>query len=310
MLVITVAVAGRRIAWLVKLIRSGRPAEGRTDHDRGAAQGPGRRGLRPAQAAQVERPGHRALLHVLGLRHPRPDDRRGVRRAGHQPGLRVPDHRPRPLARLRRGLLRRRRPARDHLVRDQPAAQRTRAQAAQQPLLRLAHRPGLGHPRHDLAGRHHAAALPRRAVQHRPLPVRPVEGAVRVLGRGQAARRAAPTTRASRRSSCSRRWPSSSASRSSSRTPSTCTSRPRRSTCSPSASRTGCASCCRSPTTTASRSTSPTSRTCPRTPCSARARSRTSPGRATSTSRPAPSAGAASRSARPGTPASRSRRSS
>ena len=31
MLVITAAVAGRRIAWLVKLIRSGRPAEGRTD---------------------------------------------------------------------------------------------------------------------------------------------------------------------------------------------------------------------------------------------------------------------------------------
>jgi Fe-S oxidoreductase len=32
MLVITIAVAGRRIAWLVKLIRSGRPAKGRTDH--------------------------------------------------------------------------------------------------------------------------------------------------------------------------------------------------------------------------------------------------------------------------------------
>ena len=31
MLVITAAIAGRRIAWLVKLIRSGRPAEGRTD---------------------------------------------------------------------------------------------------------------------------------------------------------------------------------------------------------------------------------------------------------------------------------------
>ena len=32
MLLITVAIAGRRIAWLVKLIRSGRPAKGRTDH--------------------------------------------------------------------------------------------------------------------------------------------------------------------------------------------------------------------------------------------------------------------------------------
>ena len=31
MLVVTVAVAGRRIAWLTKLIRSGTPAPGRTD---------------------------------------------------------------------------------------------------------------------------------------------------------------------------------------------------------------------------------------------------------------------------------------
>src|SRR5581483_4862934 len=31
MLVATAAIAGRRIAWLVRLIRSGRPAEGRTD---------------------------------------------------------------------------------------------------------------------------------------------------------------------------------------------------------------------------------------------------------------------------------------
>ena len=54
------------------------------------------------------------------------------------------------------------------------------------------------------------------------------------------------------------------------------------------------------------RSTSRTSTTSTRTPPSASARSRTSPGRACSTSRPAPSAAAASRSARPGTPRSRS----
>jgi ferredoxin len=48
------------------------------------------------------------------------------------------------------------------------------------------------------------------------------------------------------------------------------------------------------------------SRTSTRTPSSASARSRTSPGRACSTSRPAPSAVAASRSARRGTPTSRS----
>ena len=53
-----------------------------------------------------------------------------------------------------------------------------------------------------------------------------------------------------------------------------------------------------------------TSRIPPRTRCSAAARSRTSPGRATSTSPRAPSAGAASRSARRGTPASRCRPSS
>ena len=57
----------------------------------------------------------------------------------------------------------------------------------------------------------------------------------------------------------------------------------------------------------ASRSTSRTSRTSTRTPRSASARSRTSPGRACSTSPPAPSAAAASRSARPGTPRSRCR---
>ena len=56
----------------------------------------------------------------------------------------------------------------------------------------------------------------------------------------------------------------------------------------------------------ASRSPSTTSRTWTRTPRSASARSRTSPGRGCSTSRPAPSAAAASRSARPGTPRSRS----
>ena len=57
------------------------------------------------------------------------------------------------------------------------------------------------------------------------------------------------------------------------------------------------------------RSTSRTSRTSTRTPRSASGRSRTSPGRACSTSRPAPSAAAASRSARRGTPRSRSPRS-
>ncbi len=45
--------------------------------------------------------------------------------------------------------------------------------------------------------------LPRRAEEHRPLPVRPVEVGVRVLPGRQGAAARAPTTRASRRSSCS-----------------------------------------------------------------------------------------------------------
>ena len=75
-----------------------------------------------------------------------------------------------------------------------------------QPLLRIAHRPGVGHPRDDLARRHHAAALPRRAVQHRPLPVGPVEVRRSPPTSSRRCSATARTTRASRRSSCSPRW--------------------------------------------------------------------------------------------------------
>ena len=117
--------------------------EGRRPHRRhpGAVQGPGRRGLRAAQAAQVERAGHRPLLHVLGLRHPRPDHRRGLRRAGHQPGLRVPDLRPRPLARLPRGLLRRRRAARPRPT-SRSTGCATRPSASSAPAASTARTPG------------------------------------------------------------------------------------------------------------------------------------------------------------------------
>lgn len=79
-----------------------------------------------------------------------------------------------------------------------------------------------------------------------------------------------------------------------------------RSTSRSSACPTASARCCPS-STRASRSTS---RIPPKMPCSVAARSRTSPGRATSTSPPVPSVVAASRSARPGTPESRCRPSS
>ncbi len=84
-------------------------------------------------------------------------------------------------------------------------------------------------------------------------------------------------------------------------TPSTCTSSWRRSTSRSNGCPTAWARCCRS-RPTASPSTSKTRRT---TRLSAAARSRTLPGRATSTSPPVPSADAASRSVRPGTPENR-----
>ena len=79
MLVVTVAVAGRRIVWLVKLIRSGKADKGRTDEHRSSApRTQVDEVFGQKQAAEVDVPGHRALLHVLGLRHPRPHDRRGA----------------------------------------------------------------------------------------------------------------------------------------------------------------------------------------------------------------------------------------
>ena len=188
MLVITVAVAGRRIAWLVKLIRSGRPAEGRTDMIEERVKG---------QVVEVF--GQRRLLRwsgpgiahfftfwgfvILGATIV---EAMGALVISQDFAFPIIGH-ARWLGFLEDffavAVLRR-----DHLVRDQPGAQRAGPQAAQQPLLRLAHRSGVGRPRHDRARRDHAAALPRRAVQHRPLPVGHVEGAVRVLRRGEAAR--------------------------------------------------------------------------------------------------------------------------
>ena len=49
MLVVTLAVAGRRIAWLVRLIRSGKKAEGRTDNIEQRVKDQVLEVLRPAQ---------------------------------------------------------------------------------------------------------------------------------------------------------------------------------------------------------------------------------------------------------------------
>ena len=173
-------------------------------------------------------------------------------------------------------------------------------------------RAGLGDPRDDLAGHHHPADLPRGADQHRRLPVRRQPVGVRVLDGGQGA---APAGRGRQRASS------------------------RRCSCSAKsavilgflvivvyskhlhialaplnvgAKRLPDGLGPLLPVTDAAGKPIDfeDAETSTRTRSSAAARSRTSPGRACSTSPPAPSAAAASRSARPGTPASRCRRSS
>ena len=64
---LALAMAGRRVWWLYRLIRTGQPAPGRTDQVAGAAAGRGGRGLRSAQAAEV-----------VGARASRTSSRSGV----------------------------------------------------------------------------------------------------------------------------------------------------------------------------------------------------------------------------------------
>ena len=186
--VAALAVAGRRIAWLVKLIRSGKPALGRLD------------GIEERVKVEVaEVLGQRKLLKwtapglahfftfwgfvVLGLTiveaYGALVDRTSrfpfsVTRAG-SASSRTCSRWPSWSASCVRDL------------RLRPHRPGGRAEVA---LLRLAHRRGVARPRHDLRWSSYAAALPRRAVQHRPLPVGPVEGAVRVVGRREDARTA------------------------------------------------------------------------------------------------------------------------
>ena len=190
MLLVTVAVAGRRIAWLVKLIRSGQPATAAPSGIEERVKDQLVEVFGQRKLLKWTAPGHRALLHVLGLRHPRPHHRRGVRRAGDQQGLRVPDLRARPLARVRSRT---------------SSPSRCCVAIAWFAVNRLRNAPERKQRGSRFYGSHtgpawvilgmislvvdHPAALPRRAVQHRALPVGQVEGAVRVLRRRQAARR-------------------------------------------------------------------------------------------------------------------------
>ena len=296
--------AVRRVGWLVRLVRSGKPAPGHTDDLAQRVVGRDRRGPRPTPAAEVVDPRPGALLHHVGLLHPA---------HGHIEAYGALFHRDFHIPIIGRwaalGFLQ------DFfalavflgmttfaIIRLRCEPERDRPRVA---VLRLAHRRRLAGPVHDLQRDLDAALFRGSAVNNGNLP----------YGKARSSR-----THAAR---CCGRW--AHAANEVIETvglllhigvmlgfllivlhskhlhiflaPVNVTFKrlPERS-----------ARCCRS-TPTASRSTS---RTRPRTPSSAAARSRTSPGRACSTSPPAPSAAAASRSARPGTPASRCRPSS
>ena len=265
--------------------------------------GRGHRGGRSAQAPAVDgaRPG--PLLHHVGLHHPA---------AHHHRGLRLPlrhrlphsRHRHLELGRLRRGLLRLRRPPRAHHLLHHPPDAGAPAPRAQVALLRLPHRRRLAGPPHDRRRHHHAAPLPRRPDQHRaePVPLRP-----RRLRLPRRRPRAAPA-RFRRQLGARHRLPHPQHRDHLGlhrlhrllQAPAHLHWRPSTSP-SPAA-----------PAPSARWAARPTWtwRTSTRTPCSAWARSASSPGSRCSTSPPAPSAGAASRRARPGPPRSRCRPSS
>ena len=180
--VVALAVAGRRLHWLSRLIRSGQPTTGRS-----AEPGP------VLQTEVTEVVGQRRLLAwtVPGLAHafvfwgflrPRADDRRGVRRPG-DAVLLDPGAARLGLGPFRRGPVRRRRTDRDRRLRRAAPAAGPSPAGARVALLRLAPRGRVARALHDLQRRVDAAALPRRPDRARRLPV-PDEVGVRLqLGR-------------------------------------------------------------------------------------------------------------------------------
>ena len=79
--VVTLAVVGRRVHYLYRLVSSGQPAPGRLDGIGTRAKSQLREVFGQRKLLQWSVPGARALLHVLGVRRARRDDPRGVRRA-------------------------------------------------------------------------------------------------------------------------------------------------------------------------------------------------------------------------------------
>ena len=179
MTVAAVALAGRR-AVVAGPAGPGRAA--RAGADRGGPlargtrrRGPGRGGVRAAEAAEVDDSGRGSLRHVLGLHHLDLHDHRGLR----GPVLaRVRDPRDRAFVRagVPGGPVRGAGPGRADHLRADPAPQRSQAGGPGVPVRRVPHRRGLARAGHDLPGHSHAAAVPGRADQHRlfPLPARRV----------------------------------------------------------------------------------------------------------------------------------------
>ena len=209
-----VALAGQRAERITRLIATGQPAPDRFEGAWAPPAGRAGRGLRPAQAAQAADPRAGPLLHLLGLRDPADHHRRGLRGAV-QRDLRPAPGRAQPAARLPPGPDRGRGPGQPGRLRGHPRARVAGPPGPGLALLRLPHRPGLGHPRHDRPGDRHPAAVPggqggqghlplrrlgvrlhgRRAGPGRPrpldpaaaqrgLPARPPGGRARVPGAG------------------------------------------------------------------------------------------------------------------------------
>ena len=156
---IALAIAGLRLAYLFRLVHSGKPAPDRLRRWGRQGRGRGDRGRRPAPAPQVDgaRPG--ARVHVLGLHRPDPHDHRGLRRPVPEE-LRHPRHRPCRRRRLHRGLLRLCRAGVVVVFTRHPPARVPETKRSRLPLLRLAHDGRMDHARDDRARGHHAAAVP------------------------------------------------------------------------------------------------------------------------------------------------------
>ena len=171
MTVVALAIAGRRVYWLYRLLKSGQPAPGRLDGIGQRAKDQLREVFGQRKLLKWSVPGvahffmfwgfvvlAATILEAYGALFDR--------------DFAIPLDRALAAAGLPRGLLRGRGAGVARDVRVIRLRQCAGAQATGVPVLRLAHRCGLARALHDLQRHLDAVALPRRADQHRRLPVR------------------------------------------------------------------------------------------------------------------------------------------